>query len=42
MRLRFGITARLTSWIRQDYPKSAPGSGHCYLIQLCGTDHATQ
>jgi len=39
---RFGILARLSSWIRQNYPTSAPGAGHCYLIQLCGTDQPTR
>mgnify|MGYP003604204081 CR=1 FL=1 len=29
---------RMASWIRRDYPKTAPDRGHCYLIALCGVD----
>ncbi len=36
-----GATAtphRMASWLRKDYPKTAPDRGHCYLIALCGSD----
>lgn len=29
---------RMATWIRKDYPKTAPDRGHCYLIALCGAD----
>jgi hypothetical protein len=28
--------SRVVSWIRKGYPKSAPESGHSYLLALCG------
>ncbi|MGV0993709.1 MAG: hypothetical protein ACOYBX_07075 [Mycobacterium sp.] len=31
---------RLATWIRKDYPRSAPARGHCYLLALCGIDYA--
>lgn len=31
---------RMASWIRKDYPKSAPERGHNYLVALCGVDYA--
>lgn len=33
-----GAPSRMASWIRRDYPKAAPGHGHCYLIALLGSD----
>lgn len=33
---------RMASWIRKDYPKSAPQRGHCYLLALCGVDYVTR
>ena len=33
---------RVASWIRKDYPRSAPDRGHSYLIALCGTDDAAR
>ena len=27
---------RLATWIRKDYPRTAPARGHCYLLALCG------
>lgn len=27
---------RVASWIRRDYPRTAPERGHNYLIALCG------
>lgn len=30
---------RMASWIRRDYPRSAPERGHNYLIALCGLDY---
>ncbi len=32
-------TGRLTTWIRKDYPRTAPARGHCYLLALCGIDY---
>jgi|688.fasta_scaffold1402401_1 hypothetical protein len=31
---------RVASWLRKDYPRSAPDRGHSYLIALCGVDYA--
>ncbi len=33
-----GVTSRVASWIRKDYPKHAPLRGHCTLLALCGVD----
>jgi|LakMenE01Jun11ns_1017448.scaffolds.fasta_scaffold9948398_5 hypothetical protein len=35
-------TVRVASWIRRNYPRSAPDRGHSYLIALCGTDYAAR
>lgn len=29
---------RVATWLRKDYPRSAPERGHCYLIALCYPD----
>jgi hypothetical protein len=34
--------ARVASWIRKNYPRSAPDRGHSYLIALYGTDYAAR
>lgn len=35
-RMRGGdAMSRLATWIRKDYPRSAPARGHCYLLALC-------
>ncbi len=26
---------RVITWIRHDYPTTAPKQGHCYLVALC-------
>ncbi len=33
---------RFATWIRRGYPRSAPRSGHCYLMALHGVDSASR
>lgn len=35
-----GLSSRVASWIRKDYPPSAPERGHCYLLALYGAEYA--
>lgn len=36
------LPSRVASWIRKDYPRSAPERGHCYLLALVGDDYAVR